>query len=144
MAEIKDFSRVRKPIQFRIDDDVFDAVPTVPAEVMIQFAEGFSSLDPTKLTPAESVAALRRVVEFVLKPASLVRFKERMSSPEDPIDMEQLDEIVQWLFEEYGMRPTQESSSSSAGDSLPEPGTTSMEITQGVASISAASPLINS
>lgn len=144
MTEIKDFSKARKQLRFKIDDDVFEAVPTVPAEVMIEFAEGFTSMDPTKISPKESVAALRKVVEFVLHPDSLVRFKERMSSALDPIDMGQLDEIVQWLFEEYGMRPTQESSSSLSGDSAPVPGTFSTANTQGVASISAASPLISS
>lgn len=141
---MKDFTKIRKPIQFQIDDDVFDAAPTVPAEVMIQFAEGFTTLDPSAMNPAELVGALRRVVEFVLLPQSLERFKERMASQAEPIDMEQLDEIVQWLFEEYGLRPTVESSPSLSGDSAPVPGTTSTVNMPDVASISAASPLISS
>jgi len=140
MPEIKDFSKKRKDIVFRIDDDVFQAVPVIPAETMIQFAESMTSADPSKMSPAEMVGALRRVIEMVLLPESLTRFSKRMGDPRNPIDMEQLDEVVTWLFEEYGMRPTVESSSSSAGDSPVVPGITSMGTLPDVASISAASP----
>lgn len=140
MSEIKDFSKTRKPIQFRVDDDVFDAAPSIPAEVMIQFAEGFTSMNPDQMNPAEVVGALRRVIEVVLDPQSLARFQERMRDPQNPIDMDQLDQIVQWLFEEYGLRPTTEGSPSSGGSSSPVPGITSMVSMPDVASISAASP----
>lgn len=140
MPEIKDFTRKRKPIQFTIDEDTFNAVPTIPAETMIEFAESMSSADPTKMSPGEMVGALRRVIEMVLHPESLKRFKERMKDPQNPIDMEQLDEIVTWLFEEYGMRPTQEPSNSLSGGSPVVPGIGSTVMLPGVESISAASP----
>lgn len=140
MPEIKDFTKKRKPLQFRIDDDVFSAVATIPADVMIEFAESMSTANPADMSPSEMVGALRRVIEMVLHPDSLTLFRKRMGDPQNPIDMEQLDSIVTWLFEEYGMRPTTESSSSSAGGSPVVPGTTSMVSLPGVASISAASP----
>lgn len=140
MSEIKDFTKKRKQIQFRVDDDVFEAAAAVPAEVMISFAEGFSSMNPENMNPAEVVGALRKVIEVVLAPSSLERFQERMRDTANPIDMEQLDEIVQWLFEEYGLRPTIEPSGSSNGDSSLVSGITSTVSMPGVASISAASP----
>ncbi len=140
MSEIKDFSKARKSLQFKVDDDVFHAASAVPADTMIEFASGFTSMNPENMNPAEIVAALRRVIEVVLQPQSLERFVQRMKDPANPIDMEQLDNIVQWLFEEYGLRPTTEPSNSSGGGSLPVPGITSMANMPGVASISAASP----
>lgn len=140
MSEIKDFTKKRKQIQFRVDDDVFEAAAAVPAEVMISFAEGFSSMNPDNMNPGEIVGALRKVIEVVLAPSSLARFQERMRDTANPIDMEQLDEIVQWLFEEYGLRPTIEPSGSSNGDSSLVSGITSTVSMPGVASISAASP----
>lgn len=140
MPEIKDFSKKRKDIVFKIDDDVFHAVPVIPAETMIEFAESITSADPTKMAPAEMVGALRRVIEMVLVPDSLAVFQRRMRDPLNPIDMEQLDDIVTWLFEEYGMRPTQELPSSSAGGSPVVPGITSMGTLPDAVSISAASP----
>lgn len=140
MPEIKDFTKKRHPIQFKVDDDIFDAAPVVAAQTMIDFTESMSSADPTKMSPKEMVGLLGNVIEMVLLPSSLTRFKERMRDRVNPIDLEQLDEIVSWLFEEYGMRPTQEPSSSSAGGSALVPGITSTATLPDVVSISAASP----
>lgn len=144
MTEIKDFSKARKQLRFRIDDDVFEASPAIPAEVMISFAERFTSADPTKLTVKEQVGIFRDVLEIVLLPESMARMRERMADQGQPVDIEQLDQIIQWLFEEYGMRPTQESSSSSSGDSPPVPGITSTVNSQELVSISASSPSTDS
>jgi hypothetical protein len=107
---------------------------------MIEFAESMSTADPAKMSPAEMVEALRRVIEMVLHPDSLALFRKRMGDPQNPIDMEQLDNVVTWLFEEYGMRPTIEPSNSLVGGSPVVPGTIStVSLPDGV-SISAASP----
>lgn len=140
MAEIKDFSKKRKQLVFKIDDDEFEAAAAIPAEVMIQFAERFTSTDPTKMTPGDQVRLFREMLEIVLLPESMTTMRKRMADPRNPVDIEQLDSIITWLFEEYGMRPTQASSSSSAGDALPVPGITSTESTPELVSISAASP----
>lgn len=140
MAEIKDFTKQRKKLVFKIDDDEFEAAAAIPAEVMIQFAERFTSVDPTKMTPKDQVGLFREMLEIVLLPESMSTMRKRMADPRQPVDIEQLDSIITWLFEEYGMRPTQASSSSSAGDALPVPGITSTDSTPDVVSISAASP----
>ena len=140
MGDLKDFSKKRKRLQFTVDDDTFEAAAAIPAEVMIQFAERVSTSDPSAMSPKEQVGIFREMLETVLLPDSMAIMRKRMADPRNPVDMEQLDSIITWLFEEYGMRPTQESSSSSAGDSVPEPGTTSMAPTPEMVSISAASP----
>lgn len=144
MTEIKDFSKARKRLVFRIDEDVFEAAAAIPAEVMIQFAERFTSADPTSMSPKEQVGIFREMLEIVLLPESMAVMRKRMADPRNPVDMGQLDEIITWLFEEYGLRPTQESSSSSGGVSPPGPGTTLTGSTPGEVSISAASPLTSS
>lgn len=123
MTEIKDFSKVRKAIQFRVDEDVFHAASAIPAEVLIQFTEAITTSDPTKMSPKEQVGILRGMLEVVLVPESLTRFRERMADVHNPIELDQINDIVTWLFEEYGMRPTVESVSSPNGASPPEPGT---------------------
>ena len=140
MGDLKDFSKKRKRLQFTVDDDTFEAAAAIPAEVMIQFAERVSTSDPSAMSPKEQVGIFREMLETVLLPESMAVMRKRMADPRNPVDMEQLDSIITWLFEEYGMRPTQESSSSSAGDSVPEPGTTSTAPTPEMVSISAASP----
>lgn len=144
MGEIKDFSKARKQLVFRIDEDVFEAVSAIPAEVMIQFAERFTSADPSAMAPKEQVGVFREMLETVLLPESMAVMRKRMADPRNPVDMAQLDEVITWLFEEYGLRPTQESSSSSDGGSPPGPGTISTGSTPDEVSISAASPLTSS
>lgn len=144
MGEIKDFSKARKQLVFRIDEDVFEAVSAIPAEVMIQFAERFTSADPSSMAPKEQVGVFREMLETVLLPESMAVMRKRMADPRNPVDMAQLDEVITWLFEEYGLRPTQESSSSSDGGSPPGPGTTSTGSTPDEVSISAASPSTSS
>lgn len=140
MAEIKDFSKKRREIQFRIDDDLFSAVPVIPAQVMLDFTRQITEADPSKMAPSQQVQILTNMLAIVLEPASLKRFEARMADVTNPIDMEQINDVVMWLFEEYGMRPTTEPSGSSSGPSLPAPGTTSTVSMPGVALISAASP----
>lgn len=144
MPEIRDFSKKRKQLVFRVDDDVFEAASAIPAEVMIQFAERITSADPSKMTPKEQVSIFRDMLEMVLLPESMSLMRKRMADSRNPVDMSQLDEIIQWLFEEYGMRPTQDPSSSSSGDSQLGSGTTSTAATQDVVLTSAASPSIGS
>lgn len=140
MTEIRDFSKKRKQLTFRIDDDVFEAVAAIPAEVMIQFAERFTSADPTQMSPKDQVGIFREMLEIVLFPESMATMRKRMADPRNPVDMEQLDEVISWLFEEYGMRPTEGSSSSSNGGSPPVTGAISTVTIPDVVSISAASP----
>jgi hypothetical protein len=140
MPEIRDFSKKRKKLVFRVDDDEFEAASAIPAEVMIQFAERITTADPSKMTPKEQVAIFRDMLEMVLLPESMAVMRQRMADARNPVDMQQLDEIIQWLFEEYGMRPTVDPSSSSNGDSPLGSGTTLTAATPGVELISATSP----
>jgi hypothetical protein len=139
LSAMKDFSKVRKPLQFRIDDDVFDASPAIPAQVLIDFTEQITDADPTKMSPKQQVSLLAGMLEIVLMPKSLRRFKERMADIENPVELSQINDVVEWLFEEYGLRPTTESSSSSNGGSPPGTGTTSTDSTPVGELISAAS-----
>jgi hypothetical protein len=52
-----------------------------------------------------------------------------MADPEQPIDLNQVNSIIEWVMGEYGMRPTQSSESSADGLPAPELGTTSTENT---------------
>lgn len=143
MAEMKDFTKKRDDIAFRIDDDVFRAAPGVPAEVLMDFATQFTGMGPA--TPVdEQLKAFRAVFELVLLPESLERFTERMRDRRNPIEIDQCEDIITWLMERYGLRPTELPSSSPGGQESPVPGTTSTVSTPGAELISAASPSIGS
>lgn len=140
MSEIKDFSKARKRIQFRVDDDLFEASPAVPAEVLMDFAMQFTGMDPEKLSVEKQLVIFTSVLDLVLLPESLTLFKARMRDRKQPIEIDQVEQILTWLLEEYGLRPTPLPSDSSAGQPGPESGTSSTENTAAEVSISAISP----
>jgi hypothetical protein len=107
MTEIRDFTKARKDISFRVDDDMFHAARGVPAEVLLDFATEFSSME-TSATVDQQLKAFRSMLEVVLLPESLKRFTERMRDRENPIEIDQVEDIVTWLMEQYIVRESME------------------------------------
>lgn len=140
---MRDFTRERKKIEFQVDSDLFQAKSPIPAQTLVDFAKKFVSLG-TASTIEEQLAAFDAVLELVLMPDSLKTFRARMNDALEPVSIEQVEEIITWLFEEYGMRPTELPSDSSDGPASPGSGTNSTENTQDVVSISSLSLPISS
>jgi hypothetical protein len=124
--EIRDFTKARRHLKFRVDDDVFEAPSDIPAMVLLEFARRFESLGEVAETAAY-IEATQATIEMVLLPESAARFVKRMSDPEKPISLLQINEIVPWLMEEYAGRPLKPSSDSSDGQSAQVPGTSSTD-----------------
>jgi hypothetical protein len=139
---MKDFTRPHLPISFTIDDDKFDAVPAIPAQTLMDMTSEFESMDDDNA--GESIKAMMAVLEKFLMPASFRRFSERMASREEPIEFPQVNDVIFWLLEQYGMRPTQPSSASADGQPSPDSGMSSTGNTPDVVSISSPSPLLSS
>lgn len=125
----KDFTRKRKQLTFTIDDDTFEAASVLPADVFGQFVDLYNGRVAAE-TVTQQLAALKEALELALLPASWTRFADRLKDKERPIDDDQLSDVVMWLLEEYGMRPTQPSQPSSDGHVGPESGTSSTENAQ--------------
>lgn len=133
MGEIKDFSRDREEIKFKIDGDIFEAKPAIPAKVLMAFAKQFSDMD-SSAGIEKQLEAFEGVLTLVLTARSLELFQVRMADDDKPIDVEQVEEIITWLFEQYGMRPTQLPDPSSDGQPSLESGTSSTGTTPVVVS----------
>ncbi|MGW2213196.1 hypothetical protein [Streptomyces sp. NPDC001781] len=140
---MRDFTRQPRVIEFKVDDDVFRCHPRLPAQVLIDFAVSADQMGDNP-TGEQGITAMLGVLEVTLLPGDFKLFRERMSDPERAIELEQVSEIVPWIMESYGLRPTTPSDSSSDGPSVPGPGTSLTENTSAVASISANSPSIAS
>lgn len=125
-AEMKDFSRSMDPIQFRIDNDVFHAPARIPAQTLIEFTRKFEGLGEDS-DISKTIEAFMSTIELVLLPDSAELFKRRMGDKTNPISMDQVNDVVPWLMEQYGLRPTQSSEDSSDGQPNPESGTPSTE-----------------
>lgn len=113
-TRFKDFSKKREPVEFQIDDDIFTAPSILPVPSMQELAEVANAIK-IETDNAKLFQRITEVFDAVLTEASAKRFRQRVTSKEEPIDVEQLVDIMLWLLEEYGLRPTQPSSDSSNG-----------------------------
>lgn len=143
MPIMKDFSKERKVIEFRIDDDVFVCPPALPAGTLMRFIAKFNKLQ-NAADSEEQIALMNDTLAVVLQPESFDLLKIRMEDPHNPVDLDQLNAILEWVMGEYGLRPTQPSSSSPDGQPSQESGTSSTEIISDAASISLNSELTSS
>lgn len=139
-TELKDFSSRAKPVRFRVDDDVFEAPAVIPAQVMLDFVSNFNTLGESADQDAQ-VNAMTAMIDMVLMPESAGRFKQRMGDRDNPIGLDQIQDILPWLMERYGMRPTEPSDTSSDGQADRETGTDSTATTHEPASTSVVSNL---
>lgn len=115
--EPKRFTSRRPPADFTIDEDTFTAVGTVPAELMKTLMA-----EAEKLGAATDFASryegIKTIVEGVLLPESLARFRTRLADLDNPIDMEALGDVSTWLLTEvYSKRPTPSPSPSGTSES---------------------------
>lgn len=125
--ELKAFSSPkREPIRFRIDDDVFEAVPAIGgfliSEILdesVRFSRTFASAPGSnELNDAAKEYNLRvtTFLDTVLLPDSALRLAERLRSVTEPIEMAQVYEVYTWLIQQYSKgRPTTPSLSSPNG-----------------------------
>lgn len=132
---VRDFTRKREQLTFRIDNDVFEATPAIPGDLLTEFATRYSNIGDAPVR--EQLNVMKDALSLVLLPESHARFTKRLSDLENPIELEQTVDVVQWLMEVYGKRPTQPSSPSADGPPNPEPGTNSTDAQQQQASIPA-------
>ena len=135
----RDFSRQRKRLTFTIDGDTFEAAPALPGDIYAEFVTLYNSTGETD-TYQEQHDLLKRALELALLEDSFQRFTARLKDKTKPIDDDQMADVVLWLLEEYGMRPTQPSPDSSDGSANPESGTNSTANTQPAESTSQTSP----
>ena len=131
----RDFTRKRKRLDFTIDRDTFDAAVALPGDVYAEFVALYNKTGDVE-TYQQQHDLLKQALQLALMPDSWERFAARLNDKTDPIDDDQMADVVLWLLEEYGMRPTQPSQPSSDGPASPESGTSSTESTQPEASTS--------
>jgi hypothetical protein len=120
---VKDFSHTVK-CKFRVDDDVFIGRPNLCVDALIEFVELTEQIDESNMK--EQIGLFRSIADLVLEDESSEVFKSRMGNRQKPISIPQMMEIIPWVMEEYGMRPTEPSSPSSTGSESPDGGQNSM------------------
>jgi hypothetical protein len=138
-APVRDFTRKRKRLIFRIDDDVFEAAPVLPGDAYAELVDLYNGTADVE-TYQQQYGMLKSALELALLPESYERFAARLGNKSNPIDGDQMADVVLWVLEAYGLRPTGPSQPSSDGPASPASGTSSTASTPLVESTSAVSP----
>ena len=135
---MRDFTRQPRVIEFQIDQDIFRCHPRLPAQTLIDFTLEVEKIGD-EMTSEQGINTMIGTLKMVLIPDHYTRFHDRMSDPSNPIELDQANEIIQWIMGEYGLRPTQSPEDSSTGPSSPAPGMNSTGDSPGVVSTSLTS-----
>lgn len=122
---LRDFSlsaEDSEPKGFTIGPDRFEGPPIIPPVVWGDLMEAARGLGGFQMGNREEIAAaLERVAKFtdvVLTDESAPRFRERLFSRTEPIDLvKQVIPILNYLMEVYAVRPPQASGGSTNGSS---------------------------
>ena len=120
--EVMDFSTPRRSLKFKVDDDLFEAAPDIAAELALEFSDFAERAQETDTTE-DQIAVIHAMFRMVLFPESADRFIARLRDPKRPIGTARMMKIIRWLYEEYGLRPTESDSPSSSGSENPAAGT---------------------
>lgn len=120
MTEImrhKSFTRAKKrePVTFDLDGDTFECVRKMPMSLTRKIS---------KLTDVESsnvnskLDLFMEILEGLMLDSSYELFNRRLSDKTNPIDVEELSDIIEWLIEVYTGRPLEQSSDSVPGSTI--------------------------
>ncbi len=125
--DVMDFSLARRSIKFRLDDEEYEAAPDIATERALRFADQIERLESETATADEQIEVIRSLFRLFLFPESAERFIARLDDTTRPVGPQRFMRVIEWLFEEYGLRPTESDSASSAGPDDPASGTSSTE-----------------
>lgn len=135
----KDFTRERKEITFKLDDDIFYVQSKLATNKMLRYADEIKKFESGK--PNEQLEAIYSLIRIVLVPESADRFIARMDGDVEPtIDIFEASDVIHWLLEAMGLRPTEPSEESSSGSDNPGSTTSSTDGVLETVSISTDSP----
>lgn len=121
IARFKDFTGDSDPIQFKIREEVFTARDDIPLRYFGSLAAIGDDLEGGK---GDAASKLLSLFEKLLEPESYGRFAAAVAGESATvIGISRVKEIIPWLLEQYGLRPTVAPSGSSttsdaSGESL--------------------------
>src|SRR5688500_8832339 len=97
-VRFKNFTKKRESVWFQVDEDNFQAMSVLPVPLMQELI-GKATVLQDKKAPPEALGEILEIFATVLVPESAARFKDRLKSVENPIDLTQVMDIMTWLME---------------------------------------------
>lgn len=118
LVDFKDFEEREEPHYFRVGTEQFSAVPSLGIATMARLGKmqvQLTSLGAGQNTNVEQVIVMMiTIFDELLLEDSAERFRTRLTSKDRPMSFTTVVNIINWLLECYGLRPTLPSSSSSS------------------------------
>jgi hypothetical protein len=108
-ARDEDDADISTPIEFKVGDDVLRAYRPEVGQVAIMYAR----MDDTVAADSERIAAMIDFFMGLLDKESRRLLTRRLMDRDDDFEMEDVNDILNWLMEEWSGRPTRPSSASS-------------------------------
>lgn len=124
---IMDFVTARKIVRFKIDGELFEGVPEIPGELMLEYGVKSALLSKDDLTTDEQLSIIKALMGIMVMPESFERLVARLRDRTNPLTIETFMKVMNWLFTQYAGRPTTPDSDSSDGSGDQESGTNSTE-----------------
>jgi hypothetical protein len=118
IVRFRDFSTSPEPVRFKVNDDIFECIAEIPLDGLAQMTQISAATDGG---PAAMLSKVYDFFDSIMTPdsAALFRDRGRVGTKEqpnpNPIGMRAVNDILPWLMEVYGLRPTQPSDESSGG-----------------------------
>ena len=114
IARFKDFSGDDEPIQFKVGSEIFTAHDDIPLKHLARLADLGGDLEGGGTGSGNMVLKLLRLFERILVPESYERFTKAVNGESEvSIGVNRIRQIIPWVMEQYGLRPTEASSGSS-------------------------------
>lgn len=120
-VNMKDFSKEKKKISFTLDGIEYPCYPKILAPVLQQLTEATEELNL-----GNAAQKVELFFSGVMSEEHQIRLSARLADPWDDFGVEEALEIMLWLMEAYGLRPTKSSSGKSAGSRTDGAGTRSV------------------
>ena len=111
VVRFMDFSVSPEPITFKMENDVFECLPDIPLDMLVDLAD-IASVEKGK----EQIEKVKELFDAVMTHDSAAKLRERSAKgATQPIGSRLLTQVLPWLLEVYGLRPTEPSSDSADG-----------------------------
>lgn len=123
-VQIKEFGVEDTPKPFKVHGELFYIVGDLPLTLVDNVAR-WQQKGVQQSLMEDGINMLFSLLEEFLLPESYARFKRQVD--EKKIGLRTVVELLPWVLEQYGLRPTQPSSPSSDGSDDGETGTSSTD-----------------
>ena len=110
-ADMRDFSKPREEIWFKINGVKLRAKPAIgmaTAQRVMRLRDEMKNV-----TDDGKLSKMNELFTLLLHSASVVDFANVVGDEDDPVDPEQLSDMINYIMERQGLRPTQPSTESS-------------------------------